>query len=84
MARDDMMINIQVEAPRHPIGTTFTWRKGIRNRPGGVPAAVVGFHIEHDTDTGKATIIYRIAYDFAGQAMRASVPQSIVDRAVQS
>jgi hypothetical protein len=71
-------IRIEVSAPAHPVGTTFTYRKGKQAHA----AEVVGYHVEHDTDSGVTSVIYRVAYDFAGQRMVASVPRSIVDRAV--
>lgn len=71
-----MTMTLTVEMPRWDVGTPLTYR--------GRSAEVIGYHIEHDTDTGACNVTYRIAYEFSGQHMTVTVPRSTVDRSKMS
>lgn len=70
---------VTYEEPKHPIGTTFEW---VRSRKVKHTATVVGYHIEHNTDTGRTEVQYRISYDIGVQMMTATVARSTVDMGV--
>ena len=70
---------IIAELPKHPKGTTFEW---VRSRKEKHQATVVGYHIEHNTDTGRTEVQYRIQYDIGVQLMTATVARSTVDMGV--
>lgn len=70
---------LNIELPKHPIGIKFTYRYGKQS----YDAEVIGYHIEHDTDTGYTNVQYRAQYNFAGlQIMKINVARSTVDRSV--
>jgi hypothetical protein len=70
---------VTYEEPKHPIGTTFEW---VRSRKVKHQATVVGYHIEHNTDTERTEVQYRISYDIGVQMMVATVARSTVDMGV--
>lgn len=70
---------VTYEEPKHPIGTTFKW---VRSRKVKHQATVVGYHIEHNTDTERTEVQYRISYDIGVQMMTATVARSTVDMGV--
>lgn len=74
-----MAVTLTVELPKHPVGTQFTWRKarGVYR-----DCTIVGYHIEHNTDTGKTDVTYRVSYPFISQTMTATLARSTVDMAV--
>lgn len=79
---DDMQNNITItaELPKHPVGTKFTWK---RSRSERYDVEVIGYHIEHNSDTGKTDVTYRIQYKLGDiQIMTATVARSTVDMAV--
>jgi deferrochelatase/peroxidase EfeB len=77
---DDMQTTITTELPKHPVGTKFTWK---RSRTERYDVEVIGYHIEHNTDTGKTDVTYRIKYNLGDiQIMTATVARSTVDMAV--
>ena len=72
-------ITITAELPKHPIGTKFIYRHGKQK----YDAEVIGYHIEHNTDTDYISVTYRARYDFAGlQIMTVTVARSTVDMAI--
>ena len=73
-------MTIDVELPKHQVGTKFTW---VRNRKTKHEAEVVGYSIEHHTDTGYTNVSYRISYDIGVQIMTATVARSTVDMATE-
>ena len=68
-----------VELPKHKVGTQFTWRKarGVYRE-----CTIVGYHIEHNTDTGHIDVTYRVSYPFINQTMTAVLARSTVDMAI--
>lgn len=72
-------MELSIQLPKHPIGTTFTWVRGRKSRH---EATVVGYHIEHDTDTNHTNVQYRIQYDIGVQLMVATVARATVDMGV--
>lgn len=72
-------MEINFSLPKHPIGTKFTWA---RSRKVKHEAEVVGYHLEYDTDTDHASVLYRIQYDIGVQIMTATVARATVDMAV--
>lgn len=74
-------ITITAELPKNPIGTKFIYRYGKQK----YDAEVIGYHIEHNTDTGNIDVTYRAKYDFAGlQIMIVTVARSTVDMAIMT
>ncbi len=72
-------MQLNVELPKHAVGTKFTYRRGKFQ----TEATVVGYHIEHNTENDSTNVTYRIAYNFAGlQDMVATVARSTVDMAL--
>lgn len=73
-------MQLNVELPKHLIGTKFTWR---RSRSERYDVEVIGYHIEHNTDTGKTDVTYRVQYNLGDlQVMTATVARSTVDIAL--
>ena len=73
-------MNLTVELPKHPIGTKFTWKRSKSER---YDVEVVGYHVEHNTDTGVTDVTYRIQYNLGDiQVMTATVARSTVDMAI--
>lgn len=74
-------INIEnITLGLYRVGTEFTYQPGsYKDRR---PATVVGYHIEHNTDTGKTSIGYRIKYDTALNPIVTDVPATTVTRAM--
>jgi hypothetical protein len=66
------------ELPQHQIGTHFTYKPGKES----YDATVIGYHVEHDTDTGQTNVTYRISYNFGGQRIVTDVPRTTVERAI--
>ncbi len=76
---DDMKTIIVAELPKHKVGTKFTYRHG-KNK---FDAEVIGYHIEHNTDTKRTEVTYRAKYELAGmQTMFVTVARSTVDMSV--
>ena len=72
-------MQLTIELPKHPVGTQFTYRRPKQSHQ----ATIVGYHIEHDTDSDRTRVSCRISYNFAGlQQMTATVPPATVDRAL--
>jgi hypothetical protein len=71
-------MQLQVELPKWPVGTDFLLIKGRDDKR---PAKVIGYHVEHDTDTGHTNVTYRIEYSVAGQRVTANVARATLDRA---
>lgn len=69
-------ITITADLPKHPIGTHFEYRRNQSVRV----AEIVGYEILHDTHSGKTSVQYRIAYDFIGQTITATVSPVTVAR----
>lgn len=65
-------MQLKVELPRLDIGLKFNYKGRI--------TTIIGYHIEHDTDTNHTNATYRVAYEFAGQKMTATLPRSTVER----
>lgn len=75
-----MQLNFRV--PKHDIGSEFMYRP---NRHAEYKAKIVGYHIEHNTDTFKTDVTYRVRYNFAGlQMMTVNLSRATVDRAMLS
>ena len=75
-----MKVQLTVELPKYPVGTKFTW---VRNRTTRHNVEVIGYHIEHNTDTKRTDVTYRIQYKLGDiQVMTATVARSTVDMAV--
>jgi len=73
------METLKYDLPKHAVGTKFTYRVG----KGKYEATVVGYHVEHNTDTGYVNVTYRAEYLFAGmQMITATVARSTVDMAL--
>lgn len=73
-------MELKVELPKHPIGTKFTWRRSKSER---YNVEIVGYHIEHNTDTNNTDVTYRVQYKLGDmQVMTATVARSTVDMAV--
>ena len=70
---------IIAELPKHPVGTEFEW---VRSRKVKHQAKVIGYVIEHHTDTKRSNAMYKIQYDIGVQIMTATVARSTVDMAV--
>ena len=72
-------ITLLVELPKHKVGTQFTWRKarGVSHE-----VTIVGYHVEHNTDTGHTDVTYRVSYPFINQTMTAVLARSTVDMAI--
>ncbi len=71
-------MTLQVELPKWPIGTDLLLRKG---RNAAYPARIVGYHVEHDTDTGNTNVTYRVKYRVAEQIIIANLARATVDMA---
>jgi hypothetical protein len=71
---------LEVDLPPRPIGTRFPFKQSSRNPAR--DAEIVGYHIEHDTDSEITKIGYRIAYDFIGQRVTIDVPPTTIERAL--
>lgn len=68
------------EYPKHNVGTRFVWKKSKNVTH---DATVIGYHIEHNTDTKRTDVTYRIQYKLGDiQVMTATVARSTVDMAV--
>jgi hypothetical protein len=61
-----------------PVGTEFKLRKGKSTRD----ATVIGYRIEHNSDTGVTSVSYRVGYDFCGQRMTDDYPRNTITRAL--
>lgn len=70
---------LDFELPKWPVGTTFLYVRGAKQKH---DATIIGYHIEHDTDTGRTNVTYRISYDIGVQLMVATVARSTVDMAM--
>lgn len=72
-------MTITFDLPKHKIGSKFIYKYGKQK----FDAEIIGYHIEHNTDTDTTNVTYRIAYNFAGlQDMTATVARSTVDKAM--
>lgn len=74
-------MTLEIVLPRHQVGTKFTYRYGKNS----YDAEVIGYHIEHNTDTGNTDVTYRIVYSFIPglqDTMTATVARSTVDKAL--
>lgn len=72
-------MTIEFTPPKHPVGTKFTW---VRSRKVKHEAEVIGYSVEHHTDTGYTNVSYRIQYDIGVQVVQAVVARATVDMAV--
>lgn len=75
-----MELNLQWTPPKHKIGTKFEWVKTRTNRH---EVTIIGYNIEHHTDTGYTNVTYRVEYSFLnGQNIIATLARSTVDMAI--
>lgn len=76
---DDMKTIIVAELPKHKVGTKFVYRYGKAK----FDATVIGYHIEHNTDTKKSEVTYRAEYKLGDlQIMKVNVARATVDSSV--
>lgn len=76
-------LHLEVELPPRPIGTRFIYSVANSGE-----AEVIGYHVEHDTDSGLTDVTYRVEYAFGGgspyanQLITTDVPRATVERAL--
>lgn len=71
-------IQLNIDLPKHNVGTKFMYRRGKLH----TEAEIVGYNIDHNTDTNRSNVTYRIQYAFGTQVMVANVARSTVDMAM--
>ena len=72
-------MQLNVELPKHSIGTKFVYQYGKQK----YDAEIIGYHIEHSTDTNFTNVTYRAKYKLGDlQVMTATVARSTVDRSL--